>query len=178
MRCVLPAILSLRCSQFMSQPSLRILFCCMGNICRSPSAEGVFRHVLATQAPQLQVEIDSAGTHAYHIGDPPDQRSVAAARRRGIDLSGLRARVVVEQDFTYYDLILALDEDNLALLRERAPQSHHDRIRLMMEFAPAATSSVVPDPYYGGAQGFEQVLDLLEEASQGLLQALLSRQLR
>lgn len=162
----------------MSHPPTRILFCCMGNICRSPSAEGVFRHLLATRAPHLQVEIDSAGTHAYHIGHPPDERSVAAARRRGIELSDLRARVVVDADFTHYDLILAMDEDNLQLLRERAPHTHHERIRLMMDFAPDAASRVVPDPYYGGAQGFEQVLDLLEEASLGLLQAVMSRQLR
>lgn len=162
----------------MSQNVTRILFCCMGNICRSPSAEGVFRQVLAARAPHLQVEIDSAGTHAYHIGHPPDERSVAAASRRGIDLSDLRARVVVDEDFEHYDLILAMDEENLQLLRQRAPRIRHERIRLMMDFAPDATSRVVPDPYYGGAQGFEQVLDLLEEASQGLLQALLSRQLR
>jgi protein-tyrosine phosphatase len=150
----------------------RILFCCMGNICRSPSAEGVFRHVLATQAPDLQVEIDSAGTHDYHIGAPPDRRAIAAAKRRGIDLSELRARIVVAEDFATYDLILAMDEENLQELRRRAPATHHQRIRLMMEFAPQATSRYVPDPYYGGAQGFEEVLDLLEEAAQGLVAEL------
>lgn len=155
---------------------MRILFVCMGNICRSPTAEGVFRHVLATRAPDLRIEIDSAGTHDYHVGDPPDRRSIAAARRRGIDLSTLRARMVAEEDFAQYDLILAMDEENLRELKRRAPPVYRDRIRLMMEFAPEAASRAVPDPYYGGAQGFEEVLDLLEEAANGLLEELLSRQ--
>jgi protein-tyrosine phosphatase len=154
---------------------MRILFVCMGNICRSPSAEGVFRSLLASRAPQLTVEIDSAGTHDYHVGEPPDERAIAAAQRRGIDLSALRARTVRAGDFDYYDLILAMDEQNLRELRRRAPVHRHDRIRLMMEFVSAATVSAVPDPYYGGLQGFEQVLDLLEEASDGLLQELLSQ---
>ena len=153
----------------------RVLFVCMGNICRSPTAEGVFRHVLSTNAPDLQIEIDSAGTHDYHIGAAPDRRSIAAARRRGIDLSSLRARMVAPDDFDRYDLILAMDEENLQELRRRAPASHHERIRLMMEFAPHAPSRFVPDPYYGGAQGFEDVLDLLEEAAQGLLAELRTR---
>lgn len=152
---------------------MRILFCCMGNICRSPSAEGVFRHVLATRAPQLRVEMDSAGTHDFHVGHPPDRRSIAAAQRRGIDLSGLRARTVRIEDFAYYELILAMDEENLSELRQRAPAAQRGRIRLLMDFAPNAISRTVPDPYYGGAQGFEDVLDLLEEAAEGLLQELL-----
>lgn len=152
----------------------RVLFVCMGNICRSPTAEGVFRHVLSSAAPDLQIEIDSAGTHDYHVGAPPDRRSIEAARRRGIDLSSLRARMIATEDFARYDLILAMDEDNLRELRRRAPASHHERIRLMMEYAPHAPSRFVPDPYYGGAQGFEDVLDLLEEAAQGLLAELRS----
>jgi len=154
---------------------MRILFVCMGNICRSPSAEGVFRSLLAARAPHLAVEIDSAGTHDYHVGEPPDERAVAAARRRGIDLSSLRARTVRLSDFDYYDLILAMDEQNLRELRRRAPASRHDRIRLMMEFVAAPAVRAVPDPYYGGPQGFEQVLDLLEEAAEGLLREMLSR---
>jgi protein-tyrosine phosphatase len=150
----------------------RILFVCMGNICRSPSAEGVFRHVLAASAPDLQIEIDSAGTHDYHVGAPPDRRSIEAAKRRGIDLSSLRARMVAAEDFDRYDLILAMDEENLRELRRRAPAIHHERIRLLMEYAPHAPSRFVPDPYYGGAQGFEEVLDLLEEAAQGLVAEL------
>lgn len=152
---------------------MRILFVCMGNICRSPSAEGVFRHVLATRAPELRVELDSAGTHDYHVGDPPDRRAIAAAARRGIDLTSLRARTVHANDFSYYDLILAMDEENLSELQRRSPASQRGRIRLLMDFAPDAASRSVPDPYYGGAQGFEEVLDLLEEASDGLLRKLL-----
>jgi protein-tyrosine phosphatase len=154
---------------------MRILFVCMGNICRSPSAEGVFRSLLAARAPQLAVEIDSAGTHDYHVGEPPDDRAIAAARRRGIDLSSLRARTVRTSDFDYYDLILAMDEQNLRELRRRAPAARHDRIRLMLEFVPSSPVRAVPDPYYGGPQGFEQVLDLLEEAAEGLLREMLSR---
>ena len=154
---------------------MRILFVCMGNICRSPSAEGVFRNLLAARAPQLSIEIDSAGTHDYHVGEPPDDRAIAAARRRGIDLSSLRARMVRASDFDSYDLILAMDEQNLRELRRRAPAHRHERIRLLMEFGPEAAVRAVPDPYYGGPQGFEQVLDLLEEAAEGLLRELLSR---
>jgi protein-tyrosine phosphatase len=147
----------------------------MGNICRSPSAAGVFRHLVARRAPALDVEIGSAGTHDYHVGDPPDDRAIAAALRRGIDLSDLRARMVHAGDFAYYDLILAMDEDNLRELRRRAPPSGRADIRLVMDYAPRAVSRAVPDPYYGGARGFEEVLDLLEEAADGLLQELLRR---
>lgn len=151
---------------------MRILFVCMGNICRSPSAEGVFRHLLAESQPDLAIEIDSAGTHAYHTGNPPDRRSIEAARRRGIDISRLRARTVTDEDFERFDLLLAMDEDNAALLRERAPPRYRERIRLLMEYAPDAGAAEVPDPYYGGANGFEAVLDLLEAAAEGLLQQL------
>jgi protein-tyrosine phosphatase len=154
---------------------MRILFCCMGNICRSPTAEGMFRQMLAVHAPQLQIEMDSAGTHDYHVGDPPDRRAIAAAKRRGIDLSALRARVVSTEDFAHYDLILAMDEENLRELKRRAPQAHHERIRLIMDFAPHAPSRWVPDPYYGGERGFEEVLDLLEEAANGFVQEMLNR---
>jgi len=147
----------------------------MGNICRSPSAEGVFRSLLAQRAPHVSVEIDSAGTHDYHVGEPPDDRAIAAAQRRGIDLSALRARTVRASDFDYYDLILAMDEQNLRELRRRAPAQRHERIRLLMEFASDPSLRAVPDPYYGGAQGFEQVLDLLEEAAEGLLREIMSQ---
>jgi protein-tyrosine phosphatase len=153
---------------------MRILFVCMGNICRSPTAEGVFRHLVQTHAPELHIEIDSAGTHGYHVGDPPDQRTIAAAMRRGIDLSRRRARTVRTTDFEYYDLILAMDEENLSELQRRSPPAHRQRLRLMMDYAPAAASRAVPDPYYGGEQGFEEVLDLLEEAAEGLLRELLA----
>jgi protein-tyrosine phosphatase len=154
---------------------MRVLFVCMGNICRSPTAEGVFRRVLAERAPDLEVEIDSAGTHSYHVGNPPDRRAIEAARRRGIDLSSLRARQVSRDDFERFDLILAMDEENLEELRSRADARHHERIRLLMEFAPDAPLRYVPDPYYGGASGFEQVLDLLEQAAEGLVAELRAR---
>ena len=150
---------------------MRVLFVCMGNICRSPTAEGVFRRALHAKG-DLSIEIDSAGTHAYHVGEPPDRRAVAAAQRRGIDLSGLRARTVVDDDFERFDLILAMDRDNLDLLHRRAPAHFHERIKLVMEFAPDAYTREVPDPYYGGTKGFEEVLDLLEQASRGLLREL------
>ena len=154
---------------------MRILFVCMGNICRSPTAEGVFRRVLQQRAPGLEVEIDSAGTHDYHIGAPPDRRAVSAALRRSIDLSQLRARQVAAEDFERFDLILAMDADNLAELRRRAQPKYRERFKLMMDYAPDATRSDVPDPYYGGPQGFEEVLDLLEEAADGLLQTVRGR---
>jgi protein-tyrosine phosphatase len=163
----------------MSVPRVKsILFCCMGNICRSPSAEGVFRHVLRTRAPHLEIHIDSAGTHDYHVGEPPDSRALAAAHRRGIDISALRARLVADEDFASFDLILAMDEENRRTLQSRAHAQYRDRIRLLMDFAPAAAKRAVPDPYYGGAQGFEEVLDLLEEAAEGLLTALIEERER
>lgn len=157
---------------------MRLLFVCMGNICRSPSAEGVFRRVLAERAPDIAVEIDSAGTHDYHVGNPPDRRAIDAARRRGIDLTTLRARQVSVDDFERFDLILAMDDENVEALKRRAPSVYHSRIRLLMEFAVEAPVRHVPDPYYGGAPGFEQVLDLLEQASEGLLDEVLKRQRR
>lgn len=156
----------------------RILFCCMGNICRSPTAAGVFLRVLGERAPHLKVFVDSAGTHDYHIGEPPDARARAAARRRGIDISHMRARQVSKEDFGKFDLILAMDEDNLRDLHARAPSMYRERIRLLMDYAPNAARRIVPDPYYGGEQGFEEVLDLLEEASVGLVEHLLSQMRR
>lgn len=150
---------------------MRILFVCMGNICRSPTAEGVFRHLLANQ-PDLRIEVDSAGTHDYHVGAPPDARSIAAARRRGIDLSTLRARMISTEDFEYFDLILAMDEQNLRELQRRAGPQQQSRLRMMMDYAADAGRSAVPDPYYGGLQGFEEVLDLLEQAAAGLIHEL------
>jgi protein-tyrosine phosphatase len=152
---------------------MRILFVCMGNICRSPTAEGVFRQRVSEQAPHLGIEIDSAGTHDYHVGEPPDRRSIAAAARRGIDLRSLRARQVADADFAHFDLILAMDRLNHVTLLDRSPAPFHDRIRLFLEYAPATGMEDVPDPYYGGPTGFEQVLDLVEEASAGLITELL-----
>ena len=154
---------------------MRILFICMGNICRSPTAEAVFRHLLQQRAPDVTVEIDSAGTHDYHVGEAPDRRALAAARRRGIDMSGLHARQIQYSDFERFDLLLAMDQENVAELRRRAPATYQERIRLFMEYAPQAHSRVVPDPYYGGTQGFEEVLDLLEQASMGLIEEVVGR---
>ena len=148
---------------------MRILFVCLGNICRSPSAEAVLRAIAAREAPELTLEIDSAGTAGYHIGDPPDPRSQEAARRRGYDMTPLRARIVDGADFERFDLILAMDTNNLEVLRKRAPAACRERVRLFLEFAPDCGLDEVPDPYYGGPSGFEQVLDLVEEASRGLL---------
>jgi protein-tyrosine phosphatase len=154
---------------------VKILFVCLGNICRSPTAEGVFRAVVARDAPELTIEVDSAGTAGYHIGEPPDPRTRQAASRRGYDLSPLRARIVEPGDFESFDLILAMDRENLTALHHRAPPHTRERVRLFLEFAPSATVTEVPDPYYGGPNGFEEVLDLVEQASQGLLQHLRDR---
>ena len=151
---------------------MKILFVCLGNICRSPTAEGVFRAVAARDAPDLVIEVDSAGTAGYHIGEPPDPRTRQAASRRGYDLSPLRARIVEPGDFEEFDLILAMDRENLSVLRRRAPREFHDRIRLFLEFAPQSGTVEVPDPYYGGPNGFEEVLDLVEDATRGLLEHL------
>jgi protein-tyrosine phosphatase len=154
---------------------VRILFVCLGNICRSPSAEAVLREIAAREAPELGIEVDSAGTAGYHIGEPPDERSQEAARRRGYDMTPLRARIVEPEDFERFDLILAMDRNNLATLRRRAPVAVRERVRLFLEFAPDAGATEVPDPYYGGATGFEQVLDLVEAASRGLSAPLRER---
>jgi protein-tyrosine phosphatase len=148
---------------------MRILFVCMGNICRSPTAEGVFRRLVLERAPHLPLEIDSAGTHDYHVGEPPDARAMKAAARRGIDLRDLRARQVSDEDFERFDLILAMDRLNYVTLLERAPVASHERIRLFMDYASGSDVEDVPDPYYGGPLGFEQVLDLAEQAAAGLL---------
>jgi protein-tyrosine phosphatase len=152
-----------------------ILFCCMGNICRSPTAEGMLRQMLTAQAAHLQIELDSAGTHDYHLGEAPDARAVQAAKRRGIDLSQLRARQVLAQDFEQFDLVIAMDQQNLEHLQRLAPMQLRDRIKLMMDYAPQFGTPNVPDPYYGPSHGFEEVLDLLQAASEGLLADLLSR---
>ena len=151
---------------------MKILFVCMGNICRSPMAEGFFRQFLAKRAGHLEITIDSAGTHGYHIGSPPDTRAQAATRRRGIDISGLEARSVLTSDFEVFDYILAMDQDNLDYLMAMADPVYHDRIRLFLEFSPTDVGTDVPNPYYGGTTGFERVLDLIEQAAEGLLTEL------
>ena len=148
-----------------------VLFVCMGNICRSPTAEGVFRYHVESAGLAGTVEIDSAGTHAYHVGEPPDRRARAAAERRGMSLEGIRARRVSATDFERFDYIIAMDEDNLYRLRQEAPDEHKAELRLFLEFS-AGDETEVPDPYYGGTAGFERVLDLVDDASRGLLEAL------
>ena len=154
---------------------MKVLFVCLGNICRSPTAEAVFRTVLARAAPELSIEVDSAGTGDYHLGEPPDLRAQAAARRRGYDMSGLRARLIEASDFERFDLILAMDRANLADLQRRAPAPLRPRVKLLLEFASDLDETEVPDPYYGGATGFEQVLDLVEAAAHGLIVHLRAR---
>jgi len=151
---------------------MKILFVCMGNICRSPMAEGHFRELLQQRADHLAITIDSAGTHGYHAGSPPDERAQVATRRRGIDISKLAARNVVEADFENFDYIIAMDRDNLEDLMEKADPIYHDRIRLFLDYSQTDTGEDVPDPYYGGATGFERVLDLIEKAAEGLLSEL------
>ena len=147
----------------------RVLFVCMGNICRSPTVEGVARHFLRSEGLHELMEIDSAGTHGYHVGDAPDPRSCAAARRRGFDLSAQRARQVQPQDFERFDLLLAMDHANLAHLQRCGPPQQQHRLRLLTDFQLRHNSPVIPDPYYGNAQGFDHVLDLIEDACDGLL---------
>ncbi len=153
----------------------RVLFVCMGNICRSPTAEGVFRHLVETGGHTAGIEIDSAGTHSYHAGNPPDVRAQEAARRRGVDLSDLRARRVNADDFHRFDYVLAMDKDNFADLRRICPPGQEHKLRLFLEFAEGRREREVPDPYYGGDSGFEQVLDLVEAASRGLLEEIKGR---
>ena len=155
--------------------SYRVLFICMGNICRSPTAEGVLRQLVAQQAPNLSIEIDSAGTADYHIGAPPDSRSRRAALKRGIDLSGLRARQVTVDDFARFDLILAMDGDNLRELQAMKPPDARASLKLFLEYAPELNLRDVPDPYYRDAGAFEEVLDLTSAASRGLLASLQHR---
>lgn len=148
---------------------VKVLFVCMGNICRSPTAEGVFRHVVNQANLGHLIEIDSAGTHAYHVGEPPDTRAQSSALRRGIDLSTQRARRVAGEDFRVFDYVLAMDRDNLQSLSQYERPDTTAVLKLFLEFAENLNEKEVPDPYYGGAKGFEYVLDLVEAASHGLL---------
>jgi protein-tyrosine phosphatase len=152
---------------------MRILFVCMGNICRSPTAEGVMRSLVREAGLEDEFEIDSAGTGGWHVGNPPDARATESARRRGITLAG-EARRVTREDFERYDLLLAADRENLAELRALAPnEESRSKVRLLREFDPdseGAPDLDVPDPYYGGPDGFEEVLDQVEAACRGLLE--------
>lgn len=155
----------------MTKPSAKIsvLFVCMGNICRSPTAEGVFRKFVSDAGLADIIHSDSAGTHAYHSGQKADRRARAAAERRGYSLEDIRARPVTDMDFEGFDYILAMDLDNLEMLQHSSDEEHHAKISLFLDFSTSAKGGEVPDPYYGGSTGFERVLDLVEEASEGLL---------
>ena len=144
---------------------------CLGNICRSPTAEGVLRHLLSLESPPLDIDVDSAGTADYHIGDPPDRRSQRAALQRGIDISDLRGRQVQAEDFSRFDLILAMDRDNLRELKRMQPAHSRADLKLLMDYAPQAGREV-PDPYYRDAAAFEEVLNLTAAASRGLIDSL------
>jgi protein-tyrosine phosphatase len=146
-----------------------VLFVCMGNICRSPTAQGIFRRFIRDAGLDQVIEIDSAGTHAYHLGEPPDLRAQETARQRGIDLGDLRARRVEPEDFERFDYVLAMDQDNYHSLCAICPPGMERRLNLLMDYAPQLRSREVPDPYYGGESGFERVFDMLEAAAEGLL---------
>ena len=150
----------------------RVLMVCMGNICRSPTAEGVLRKYIQNNNLGDVVEVDSAGTHGYHVGEAPDSRTQRAAAARGYNLSQLRARKVARQDVDYFDLILAMDKSNLDNLRRMAPPEAHQRIKLFMDFSRNFDDDEVPDPYYGLGHGFDLVLDMVEDAAQGLIDDL------
>ena len=151
---------------------LRVLMVCMGNICRSPTAHGVLEKMIANAGLQGRILVDSAGTHDYHIGKPPDSRAQDHALRRGIDLSAQRARQLTRQDFDDFDLVLVMDDANAQAARALCPPAQRQKLHRLTDFATRHSASEVPDPYYGGAAGFETVLDLVEDACAGLLAAL------
>ena len=151
---------------------IKVLFVCMGNICRSPTAEGVFRHVVKEAGLADKIHIDSAGTHAYHIGNPPDPRAQEAAGRRQINLNSQRARKIKAVDFDQFDYVIAMDHSNYSDLDSLRPGEQHDNLKLFLEYSENFDEDEVPDPYYGGDQGFEHVLDMVEDASRGLLASI------
>jgi protein-tyrosine phosphatase len=151
---------------------VRVLFVCTGNICRSPTAEGIFVKLVRDAGFGEDILADSAGTHGYHVGEPPDQRTCQAATRRGYDLSTLRARKFERGDFHDFDLVLAMDRENHAHLARMVPPSEGHKLKMMMQYATRFRELEVPDPYYGGSRGFEVVLDMIEDASRGLLEAI------
>ena len=156
---------------------VNVLFVCMGNICRSPLAHGLFEDLVEKEGLSDVIVVDSAGTHAYHVGEQPDPRSQQTALCHGIDLSGQRARRVAGTDFDRFDYILAMDQDNFSILDDKCPEEHRHKLSLFMEFAPERPEREVPDPYYGGSDGFDRVYDMVEAASIGLLQEIRNRRL-
>ena len=156
---------------------IKVLFVCMGNICRSPTAHGVFQALVDKEGLTQDIEVDSAGTHAYHVGEQPDRRAQEVARSRGFDLSDQRARRTEGDDFLNYDYLVVMDQDNYHSLSAICPQGMEDKIHLFMDYAPSFRTREVPDPYYGGPSGFERVFDMVEAASQGLLDEMRRRHL-
>ncbi len=149
-----------------------VLFVCMGNICRSPTAEGVFRKLVQDEGVEDWFLVDSAGTHAYHVDNPPDERAQRAALARGIDISQLRARQVDPEDLESFDHILVMDRYNYDAVMFICPSAHSHKVKLFLEYAPGSKITEVPDPYYGGTKGFEKVLDLVEDAALGFLNSI------
>ena len=162
-------------SKLEKEKGVSVLFVCMGNICRSPTAHGIFRRLVEQEGLAEYILIDSAGTHAYHVGKPPDERAQATALKRGFDLSDLRARQAAAADFEQYDYVLAMDCENHEILASLCPAGYEERLSLFLDYAPDLGIREVPDPYWGGEQGFEQVFDMLEAASLGLLEEIRSR---
>ncbi|MCP3868251.1 MAG: low molecular weight phosphotyrosine protein phosphatase [Gammaproteobacteria bacterium] len=156
---------------------VKILFVCMGNICRSPTAHGVFETLVEKENLSGSIQVDSAGTHAFHEGQSPDKRAQETASNRGYDLSAQRARRACEEDFELFDLVVAMDQDNYHSLYKICPEGMEDRIHLLMDYAPSFRTREVPDPYYGGVAGFERVFDMVEAASEGLLKEIRRRYL-
>jgi protein-tyrosine phosphatase len=156
-------------------PAKSVLFVCLGNICRSPIAEGVFRHVVSKQPALAGLTIDSAGLGSWHVGQPPDRRAQEALASHGIDISGLRARQVTRDDFEAFDLILAMDKSNRQGLLKLASKHHHDKIRLFMDCAPHFGVHEIPDPFFGAKEGFDYVVQLIDAASRGLIRSLTPR---
>jgi protein-tyrosine phosphatase len=151
---------------------VKVLFVCMGNICRSPTAEGVFTKLVENANLSEKIGIDSAGTHAYHVGEPPDKRASSSALARGFDIGHLRARRVSAEDFYEFSYVIAMDGDNYSILESICPPGFEHKLQMLMDFAPNHEAKEVPDPYYGGAKGFERVLDMVEEAAKGLLEEI------
>jgi protein-tyrosine phosphatase len=151
---------------------IKVLFVCMGNICRSPTAEGVFTKLVNDKKLNSLFKIDSAGTHAYHVGNPPDYRAQQAALRRGVDLQHLRARKLHSSDFEYFDHVLVMDHENYAIVMGDCPAEHKEKVKFLLDYAPHLGEKEVPDPYYGEKLGFERVLDMVEDASLGFLEDL------
>ncbi len=154
---------------------VKVLFVCMGNICRSPLAHGLFESKVRERGLEGWIVVDSAGTHAYHVGEAPDPRSQEVARRHGIDLSGQRARQALREDFERYDYILAMDRDNYFNLKQIQTEGSRARLELFLSFAPELRLSEVPDPYYGGDEGFDRVYDMVDAAADGLLDAIVAK---